>query len=147
MKRTAFIMTISSAALALTTIASLAQARGVDFSTLDLDGNGAVTLEEMRASGQVRFDEVDTDGDGFLSQTELAAHSRAQSEERAARMISRMDKNEDGKLSLDEMKPRRGPERIFNRMDRNDDGSISAEEFEQAQAHMRDRRHDRKHDR
>lgn len=147
MKRTGFIITVSSAALALTTLSALANARGMDFSTLDQDGNGAVTLEEMRSSAQVRFDEVDTDGDGFLSQDELAAHSRAQSEERATRMISRMDSNEDGKLSVEEMTHRRSPERVFNRMDKNDDGSISAEEFEQAQARMKDRRRDRKHDR
>ena len=146
MKRTTFIITISSAALVLTTLGALANTRGPDFSTLDTDGNGEVTMQEMQASAQTRFDAADTDGDGFLSQAELEAHSSARAAERAERMMSRMDADDDGKLSPDEMAPRRDPARFFERMDKDDNGSLSEEEFEQARAKMKDRgRHHRKH--
>jgi len=144
MKRTTFIITISSTALALTTMAAFANARGPDFSTLDADGNGEVTMEEMQASAQGRFEQADTDGDGFLSQAELEAHSKARAADRAERMISRMDKNDDGKLSPDEMTHRRNPERFFKRMDKDNNGSISEAEFEEARAKMKERGHRRK---
>lgn len=145
MKRTTFIITISSAALALTTLAAFANTRGPDFSTLDTDGNGEVTIEEMQASAQTRFDAADTDGDGFLSQTELEAHSNENAAERAERMISRMDADDDGKLSPEEMMHRRNPERFFKRMDKDDNGTISKEEFEEARAKMKDHGRKRKH--
>ncbi|WP_223420733.1 EF-hand domain-containing protein [Tateyamaria pelophila] len=145
MKRTAFIITVFSTALALTAAAAIAKNRGPDFSILDMDGNGEITIEEMQASAQSRFDEVDTDGDGFVSQAELAAHSNARAAERAERMISRMDADDDGKLSPEEMMHRRNPERFFSRMDTDDSGSISAEEFKEARGGMKDRGRHRKH--
>ena len=44
-----------------------------DFATLDTDGNGQLTLEELQAAGAARFDDLDADGDGSLSVEELAA--------------------------------------------------------------------------
>lgn len=146
MKRTAFIITISLVSLAVMTAATVAKTRGADFSTLDIDGNGQITIEEIQAGAQSRFDEVDADGDGFVSPAELAAHSNTRAAERAERMITRMDADDDGLLSPQEMMRRRMPERVFNRMDKDDSGTISEEEFEQAHARMKDRGRHRKHE-
>ena len=121
-----------------------------DFATLDTNGDGALTLEELQARGEARFAEMDTDGDGALSAEELIAQANAQAEDRVARMIERMDENGDGALQADEMKPRgdrgeRNMDRMFDRMDADEDGVISAEEFAAAQEKMAERggRHDR----
>lgn len=141
MQRTTFIATIAAAAIGLSTIAAMANSRGPDFATLDADGNGEITLSEMQAGAQNRFDTADTDGDGFLTQAELEASMQARAADRAERMLTRMDANEDGKLSLDELKDRRrDPSRLFDRIDADNSGGISQEEFEEARAHMRERR-------
>lgn len=113
-----------------------------DFATLDANGDGALTLEEMQAHGKAHFADMDTDGDGALSVAELAASGAERATERAARMIARFDANEDGLLQQDEM-PSRGERRaaqMFDRVDADGDGVISAEEFETAKARMDGRR-------
>jgi Ca2+-binding EF-hand superfamily protein len=100
-----------------------------------------VTLSEMQAQGAARFARADTDGDGFLSLAELEAAGQERASDRAAKMLSRMDANDDGKLSIDEMKhPRRDPARFFERMDADSSGGISEAEFQEARAKMQERR-------
>lgn len=141
MKRSVFIAGIAAAAIGLTTLAAMAREGRPDFSALDADGNGEVTLSEMQAQGAARFASADTDGDGFLSLAELEAAGQERASDRAARMLSRMDANDDGKLSVDEMKPpRRDPARFFDRMDADNSGGISKAEFEEARAKMQERR-------
>lgn len=140
MKRTTFIAGIAAAAVGLTTLAAMANTRGPDFSTLDADGNGEISQAEMQAVAANRFGDIDADGDGFLTQAELEEHSKAASSRRAERMLSRMDANEDGKLSIDEMQSRRDPARFFDRMDADNSGGISQAEFDEARAHMKQRR-------
>lgn len=140
MQRSTFIAAIAAAAVGLTTLSAMARDRGPDFSVLDADGSGEVTLEEMQAIGQARFAEADTDGDGFLSVSELEASASERAKSRAERIMSRMDANEDGKLSPEEMQNnRRDPARMFERLDADNSGGISQEEFEQARAEMRKR--------
>lgn len=140
MKRSTFIAATAAAVFGLTTLSAMARDRGPDFSALDVDGSGEVTLQEMQASGQARFDAADTDGDGFLSVAELEARGRDGAKARAERVLARMDANEDGKLSPDELRnARRDPARMFERLDADNSGGISQEEFEQARAEMRKR--------
>ena len=119
-----------------------------DFATLDLNGDGALTFEEMQGRGAARFAAMDSDGDGALSVAELTASATERAAQRADRMIARFDENEDGLLQEDEM-PTRGERRaaqMFERVDADEDGVISAEEFAAAKAHMGERRGDHRGD-
>lgn len=113
--------------------------RGADFGTLDTDGNGSLTLEEVQGAAQARFDAADADRNGSLSLEELTAMSTRQREGRIERMMTRLDENEDGALTIDEMRGSRSEdraERMFERIDQDEDGVISEEEF----AEVADRR-------
>ena len=135
MKTYILILALATSA-ALPPLAAAAQERGLpDFATLDADGDGLITQEELQAAGDARFAAADTDGDGALSAEELQARIVANAGDRAAqgatRMIERLDANEDGLLQREEIAERGGDrmERMFDRADSDDDGAISAEEF------------------
>lgn len=114
----------------------------MDFATLDVNGDGSVTLEELESIPATKFAEADTDGDGVLSQAELEAMVSAQMAEmatnRAAMMLERMDTDGDGVLSADEMQPAdgRGPAAMFERVDADGDGVLTEEEFAAAAERM-----------
>ena len=140
MKRTAFILVVAMAATAVTSVSALARGQGPDFATLDADGNGELTREELQARGAARFEEADANGDGLLSQTELEAQGTERAQKRAARMIERMDANGDGQLSQEEISTRRNAGRFFDRIDSDDSGTITQAEFDAAREKMRERR-------
>lgn len=125
------------AALGISAVAASAHGywRGVEraqmtFQSLDADGDGRLTAEEMSANRAARFAAADADGDGLLSADEMRAAQEAQRMARAERIIARMDADGDGLLSLQEIGARRDPAWMFDRMDADEDGVISAEEFE-----------------
>ena len=105
------------------------------FEELDTDGDGVVSAEELAAHADARFDSMDTDGDGVLSVEEITAMIEAEASSRAARgverMIERLDENDDGVISEDEM-PERGQSRLIEHLDEDEDGVISSDEFEAA---------------
>ncbi|WP_462156811.1 calmodulin [Pseudoalteromonas sp. GB56] len=59
--------------LALITLAASSAAFAADFSALDADGNGAISIEEAAADMTIaeQFEQLDTDGNGELSQAEF----------------------------------------------------------------------------
>ncbi|WP_319826369.1 EF-hand domain-containing protein [Thalassovita sp.] len=151
MKRAILISSI--AALTLTAGAGSALAFGKDrmgghhmgprepfqFEEVDADKDGKITQEEIAAHFKARFDAADTDKDGALSAEEMAAQMQAKQAERmtnrAKHMIVDRDANDDGKLSYDEMQPKRA-DRMFDRLDADNDGAISAGEFTAMQDRM-----------
>lgn len=137
--KTTFLMAAMITGFMLPAIDAQAQGRGErpDFATLDTNGDGALTMEELAAAGAARFATADTDGDGLLSAAELTAQATERAEGRAAeavaRMLEHLDENGDGNISQDEL-PDRGDraERMFERADANDDGTVTQEEFQEA---------------
>ena len=115
----------------------------MDFATLDADGSGEITTEDLDALRASRFAELDTDGDGGVTLEEFSAHAEAMASARASEMFERLDADGDGVLSRDVLESRmnRGPNpRLITRMDTDESGGVSAEEFEAAQAQMAERR-------
>lgn len=106
------------------------------FEVLDADGDGTITVVEIRAHSTAKFNEVDTDGDGLLSAEEMQAVALAKAAERAEKMTTRMiewrDTDGDGLLSEAELGGGMD-QRMFSRMDADDDGVISAEEYANAE--------------
>ncbi|MCF6273020.1 MAG: hypothetical protein L3J37_07490 [Rhodobacteraceae bacterium] len=126
--------------IAIGTTAALAEAReagprgGMErppFETLDTNGDGNLTLEEMQQKSEARFAELDTNDDGELGKAELLTQAMNRAGETITRMLENKDKDGNGTLSLEEMSPRDlGP--IFERLDRDGSGDISLEEWETA---------------
>ncbi len=110
------------------------------FAELDSDGDGSITIAEVKARASARFAETDSNGDGKLSAEELTAAVAARAAERAAagmaRMIEWRDTDGDGLLSEAEIGDNAGP-RMFNRLDADEDGTISAEEYSAMEERMR----------
>lgn len=121
---------------------------------LDKDGDGQVSLEEIKAPQQQRFEETDADGDGVISTEEAReAFAKQVPPEMLKQMrdrgmpdpgdtfVENLDTNDDQQVSAEEfVQPAVDS---FNRMDTNGDGLADAEEstafFEEMQQEMRKR--------
>ena len=101
------------------------------FQDLDANNDGSVSEDEF-VNRPDRFARADTDSNGVLSAEELLAAGDERAERRVARMIERLDANEDGVLSQEEIEARRSPAGMFDRLDANNDGMVSEEEFADA---------------
>ncbi|AAV95998.1 EF-hand domain-containing protein [Ruegeria pomeroyi] len=141
MKHAGFIAALLLGGVALGASSALAMGPGGgmrhDFSEIDANGDGKITLEEMQGHRAAMFSGADTDGDGKLSQAEMEAQAMARAKERVAWMLERHDANKDGALSQDEIpKPGAGRKagRMFDKMDSDGDGAISEQEFSEMQA-------------
>ena len=67
-------------------------------TSIDSDGDGQLTRDEVMAHSRTRFDRLDSNGDGLVSPEEYGA--------RLVNMFGRMDTNGNGILEGDEL-PRR----------------------------------------
>lgn len=110
---------------------------GLNFAELDADGNGSISISEMKAAEDARFAEIDSNGDGIVSVEELTAHATAKMNERMAERFAKMlewqDTDGDGSLSQAELAGDRG-QKMFMRADADNDGEVTAEEFEAAKS-------------
>ncbi len=103
---------------------------GERFARADIDGDRMISLEEFQTQVGERFTTLDADGDGEVTPAEMVAERQRRSEERAAARISRIDADENGSVSLEEMLD--ASEERFARMDRDDDGSLEPRELRRA---------------
>jgi Ca2+-binding EF-hand superfamily protein len=121
---------------------------------LDKNGDGQVSLDEVKAPQEARFAETDANGDGFITPEEARdAFAKQVPPEMLEEMekrgmpdpgdtfIANLDSDEDGKVSADEfVQPAVDS---FSRMDSNGDGVASADEatafFEELQQEMQKR--------
>ena len=146
MKHITFIALIVTGASVLAAGAALAKPHGphghhgprASFEELDANGDGEVTQAEMEAMRARHFSEADTNSDGALSLEELTARAAEQAQDRAKRMLEKLDANNDGVLSTDEMPQPRNPGKQFARLDADKSGGISKEEFDAAREKHRD---------
>ena len=69
-------------------------------ATLDANGDGALTKDELLAHNRARFDRLDADNDGMISPDEFGRRLDA--------MFTRMDADNNGLLSGDELPRRMG---------------------------------------
>lgn len=69
-------------------------------ATIDSNGDGALSKDEVLAHNRLRFDKLDRNGDGVISTDEFSA--------RLLSMFSRMDSNSDGLLQGEELPRRMG---------------------------------------
>jgi hypothetical protein len=99
---------------------------------MDLNGDGAITPAEAGAVRTVRFLSLDTDGDGIITEEEMQARMQKRVAERVAKRFAMMDRNGDGRVERAEFEES-GAAR-FARRDTDGDGRISQEEF-RAQRH------------
>jgi Ca2+-binding EF-hand superfamily protein len=90
------------------------------FERLDADKDGRITKAEYDAARAAEFKTADKDGDGFLSKEEFAAHGDQRRGAFVDRMFARLDKNGDGRLTADELRPARA--KRGDRADRGDRG-------------------------
>ena len=107
------------------------------FEMLDADGDGAISREEAANARAMRLRSGDLNGDGGLSLEEMKAAAVAKAEKRAERMFSRLDANGDGVVGETEIANARsrhhGEKRIgrmFKRFDADGDGRITRDEIE-----------------
>jgi len=122
--------------------ASTPGARGGDrfFERLDLDGNGAVSFDEMRVARDRWVVAVDANRDGRISRAEfLSAPPRGRNGQvsplhrtRRARIFKRIDMNGDG--FIDVMERKASLKRWFARRDTDGDGRLSLAELRAARA-------------
>ncbi len=111
--------------------------KGQMIQKMDTDGDGNITKAEVDALKAARFGEADANGDGGLSMAELETFREAEKARRMAehkqRMFDRLDKDDNGVISVDEFDSRGGS--MFDRVDANDDDVISADEIEAMKEH------------
>jgi len=116
---------------------------GFNIVEIDTNGDGSISLDEIQAKRAADSKALDANGDGMISQDELVtfqmAKEKARIEARVAKRFAAQDVNGDGELSAAELMARPLPTQMFERMDRNDDGVLSPDEMQAARKMMRAR--------
>jgi len=146
MKNASLLTLMVALGMGATAIApTAAEARGdrerPTFESLDANGDGMITADDIEAVRVARFSEMDANGDGTISLDEFQAQAAANSAERAERMFNRLDADGDGALGQDVLsKGRGGGDRMIERLDTDGDGAVSEEEFAELEKRMRDGR-------
>lgn len=98
------------------------------FDRADADSSGDVTFEEFAAVIMKRIGSADADRDGKMTVAEIADEiQRMRAERMAERIVQRFDNDGDGMLTVAEIENRQ--RKMFALLDRNDDGKITREEM------------------
>lgn len=105
------------------------------FDRYDLNKDDAIDSSEIEAAKAARFTSVDTNGDGAISLEEMTASAQQRASDKAAKRFSRMDANADGVIDQTEVAARgdhkhgkRHHGAMLERLDTNEDGKISRDE-------------------
>jgi len=139
----------AAAAQAAPTRAALLRGLDTAFKNIDANGDGSISAAEAqategkiqqqqlarrRANIEAEFGKLDTNNDGQLRKAEFmaAAPTAPANAPNGAAVVAQLDKNKDGKVSIDEYRAPRLA--IFDKLDTNKDGTISATERQAALA-------------
>jgi hypothetical protein len=93
----------------------------------DSDGDGKLTAAELHAERERQVSRFDADRDGMLSPGEYEAWWLSMARPRLERLFRADDRNKDGSVALDELVARAND--LLHRRDRDGDGALSAEEL------------------
>lgn len=97
------------------------------FERLDTNKDGQVARAEAEAAGQQFFDRFDANKDNEVTAQEADDGARVMREEELVSRFKVLDKNGDGRLTLEEAKV---PAMFFERLDTNKDQLVTREEFQ-----------------
>ncbi len=109
-------------------------------ATVDRDGDGTVTAEEVKDARAERFAAADANGDGVLDVDEMVAMIEQHRRERIEARLARFDSDEDGKVTAEEFAAAHTG--WFARLDRDDDGAVTTDEMRARRRHGQWGRHD-----
>jgi hypothetical protein len=116
--------------------------KGNWWADADIDGDGKLSAAEAKANAGVdaRFGTIDADGDGFItneeyrkfftaSQSQGELHAQAHSAVVTRDVWTKLDTNDDGKLSSSEVSGNATINGAFSAMDSNGDGFVTQAEY------------------
>ena len=104
------------------------------FQRLDRDGDQRLERSEVEGHPYLErhFERLDQQKRGYLSPADLRPPAGAAgANARAQRFLTRADRNGDNQLDRQEAEPFPWLQRLFDELDRNDDGRISGDELRQ----------------
>ncbi|MEM6534195.1 MAG: EF-hand domain-containing protein [Pseudomonadota bacterium] len=145
----AMLAALLSTGLATAGFAAIAQGgheRGhgrLDMEQADLNGDGAISREELDAARAEGFAVADTDGSGTLSFEEFSAAGDQKKAERKAerreRHFTEMDADGDGQVTIEEQAAHadKRTDKMFEHIDTDADGLITQEERDAAREDAR----------
>ena len=113
------------------------------FDRADTDKNGSLSQAEVLASAEKVFERRDSNKDGAIDTADARPHKSKGhhgkgGEERAERMLKRLDADNDGKVSQDEMLARASE--TFERFDADKNGEVTKAEIDKKREAFRDAR-------
>ena len=116
---------------------------GKMFEKADTDKNGALSEAEVLASAEKIFERRDSNRDGVLDTADARPgkdkwHHGKGGEQRAERMLNRLDTDKDGKISQSEMLARAN--RAFQRFDTDRNGEVTKTEVDAKREAFREAR-------
>jgi hypothetical protein len=109
--------------------------RGDMLAKADINSDGTVTNAEFLADVDARFAKLDANKDGKISKGERPGGGEGRGGRMKGRMMSRIDANGDGAISLDEQRAQ--ATKRFERLDTNKDGKLDQAERDAARERMR----------
>lgn len=128
MKTIFFASTVAALTVAAVATVNAAPGRpgpGENFSRLDKNGDGAVSLDEMTERQRDFFARADSNADGKLTQEEMRAFAQERRAEIKARRFP--DENKDGVVSRQEYTS--AYDRRFEELDADRDGKLTEDEI------------------
>lgn len=88
----------------------------------DVDGDGAITQEEVDEVTSKQFSETDADNSSSVDLEEFKVEFAKRSKDRSVRVFQRLDRDGDGAVTTDEFTT--VTDRLFSRFDRDDNGEL-----------------------